>query len=492
MASAEEHALNVLGAIIPNRRDLLEKAMHQLSASHFQERSHSALFAFLQRYSDQTSGAIMPRKFMDDLLRDKVQPGQAILYEELYDSLEAMQVPDAEFIWSVAQLREIAADKATGESLTEAMEILRSGKDLGRGEIVKGHVEARQRILEAFQEIDRDLSMQDAPEGDMRDEANEMLLDYAERKQQREAGTSQGIQFGISALDRKIGGMQPGELVLAAGYSSDGKSTLCAQTAWSAAVEQGKNVVFLTTETLRPQIRRKILARHSTLPQFGIPNGLNTRDLKSGTLSPEDEGKLKDVVRDLTKNPAYGRLYIAQVPRSATVASLDLRLTRIQRRFNIDLVVMDYLALLRTQRRNSKREELSEILVDAKLLAVNFDSGRGVPIMSPWQVSRDARTQAENLGMYTSRALSETAEATNSADLIVSLLAPTDNSDREADVTMQILKNRDGETANGLVVHVDYATSAFSSRSLGLESMGGVSRAGGGSDEYSFEGLISD
>lgn len=488
MATASEHAQVVLSAIIPARRDLLEKALRQLSPAHFPERVQANLFTMLQRYSDYTSGSVMPLKYLDDNLRDRAEPGQLQLYLETYRLFESTHSDDSEFAWSVQQLRELAAEKATGEAITEAMEILRTGKQLGP-ETLRGHQDARTRILESFQEIDRELTIQDAPEGDMREEATDMMADYAERKVARERGTSTGILFGIEELDRKIGGMQPGELVLAAAYSADGKTTLCVQAAWSAAVEQGKNVAFLTTETIRPQVRRKLIARHSRLPQFELPEGLNTRDLKSGTLSEEHEGKLQSVITDLTKNPAYGRLYIAQVPRSATMASIEQRLHRIQRKFNIDIVFMDYLALLRSDRnRVTTREELASLIKDAKLLAVNFDNGRGVPFVSPWQVSRAARESAENLGMYTSASLSETAEATNSADVIVSLLAPTDNTDRRTDITMQVLKNRDGETANGIMVEVDYATSWFRSKGLGFDGFSSVSGGGGG--DFSLDSLL--
>ena len=123
---------------------------------------------------------------------------------------------------------------------------------------------------------------------------------------------------------------------------------------------------------------------------------------------------------------------------------------------------------------------------EAKLLAVNFNNGQGVPFVSPWQVSRDARTKAEQAGMYDSTATSGTAEATNSADLILSLLAPTDNTSRYTDITMQILKNRDGETANGITVEVDYATSTFRSRTVpGLDLRRSADgRASLGSDDY--------
>jgi replicative DNA helicase len=174
---------------------------------------------------------------------------------------------------------------------------------------------------------------------------------------------------------------------------------------------------------------------------------------------------LNEVVTDLTTNPAYGEVYIAQVPRGATIASIEQRMYRVQRHMHIDLVVMDYLALLASDRkRQTNREELAAIMKEAKQVSTTFDGGRGVAFASPWQVTRAAREQAERIGMYTSASLSETAEATNSADGIISLLAPTDNTDRRTEVTMQLLKNRDGETANGLMVAVDYATCHFSSR----------------------------
>lgn len=488
MASPVEHAQAVLSAIIPDRRDLLERAVTFLTPEHFPEPPQANLFKFLLFYSDRTGGAIIPLEYLADNLRERLDAGKALQYEELWQACAETHVTDDKFLWSMEQLREIAAEQATGEALAESMEILKQGKE-ERGVLLRGHSDARQRLLEAFQEIDREVTRQDAPEGNMKDETSDLLADYAEAKARRLAGTTGGIRTGVEELDRKIGGFQNGELILFAGYSSDGKSSFGVQVAWSAAVEQGKNVVFLTTETLRDQIRRKLVSRHSKSPQFNMPDGLNSWDLKSGTLPDELEARYTEVVRDLTKNPAYGNLFIAQVPRAATLASLDQRLHRIQRGFHIDLVVMDYVALLQSdRRRQSNREELEMLMKESKLLAVNFDNGRGVPFITPWQVTREARSKAETDGMYSSAAMSGTAEATNSADIIVALLAPTDNTNRYTDITMQILKNRDGETANGITVEVDYATSTFRSRTvpgLGDFQRGGDGRVSISSDDYS-------
>ena len=477
VATAVEHGLVVLGAIIPERRDLLEDAVRQLTSEHFIDRTQAEMFKWLVRYSEVTSGAVLPRHYLDDVLKGQVRPGQDLLFLEMYDLLAERTVADSDFIWSIRQLRELASERATGVALTEAMQILQSGLTIG-GVDLKGPEDARAQLQAQFQEIERGLLLQEAPEGDVRQEHTEILADYADRKNALLSGTSQGILFGVSELDHFVGGMQPGELVMVAGSSSSGKSSFAVQAAWHASIEQGKNVVFLTTETLRPQIRRKLISRHSKLPQFELSEGINNRDLKMGTLSVELEEKLKQVVSDLTDNPSYGRLYVAQVPRSATLSSMEQRLYRIQRQFNIDLVVMDYLALLTPERgRSSTHEELALILKNAKLLAVTFDNSRGVPFLSPWQINRSGQEAAERLGQYSMRALADTSEAVNSADLIITIVPPEDNSNRYADLGMQILKNRDGETANGLVVEADYATSSFRSKRAGL---GGFTRTPSG------------
>ena len=82
-----------------------------------------------------------------------------------------------------------------------------------------------------------------------------------------------------------------------------------------------------------------MVARHSKLSKFGLEHGLNTRDIKSGTLSETEEIRLKEVVEDLGRNPSHGVLYIWQVPRGATVSMMENQMYRLQRQFNIDLVI---------------------------------------------------------------------------------------------------------------------------------------------------------
>ena len=461
--SADDHGRVILSAIYPDRRDLLDLALRHLEPEHFVDPTLRTLFTLTQRYVE-TTRSLLPRNVLQDVLERKGRDaGTVALSLEVYDAVVAQAASEADFRWSLEQIRELAAERETEKALTESMEILRRGGRDAHGKEIKGHKDARTHLLGQFAQIDRALAMQDAPEGDIRDEADDMLADYAARKQAKVSGKTGGVQFGVPSLDSRIGGLQPGELDLLVGYSSSGKTSLaCGQLSWSAAVEQGLNVVIATTETLRVQVRRKILARHSRLAKFGLAEGLNSRHIKDGSLAPDEEQVLRDVIHDLRDNSAYGRIYIAQVPRGATISTLESRVLRVQRQFPVDLLVVDYLALLRSERRrDSDREELGTIIKSAKQLATTFADGNGVPLVSPWQVNRAAKEQANKAGMYSLSSLAETAEATNSADVIVSLLEPEDNYGRYADLRAQVLKNRDGETFNHIPLVVDYATSAF-------------------------------
>lgn len=462
MTSRYEHSRILLAAIIPNRPDLLERALKDLTPEQIPDRILSNLFGLLERYSEKT-GSIITRAALDDIFTgSKIDAGTIAAMQETYDELAGITPDDAAFLWSLNQLRELAAEHATNEALGEAMEILTRGVPGEKGEVLRGHGAARAHLMTRFADIDRDLSLQDAPEGDMRNEGREILAEYQAQKKLRLEGKAGGIQFGVPALDERVGGLHPGELTLVVGYTSDGKTSLSVQLAWSAVVEQKKNVLFLTTETIRSQVRRRLIARHSCLPQFGAGDGLNSRAIKEGTLNPFQEEIFEACVDDFDSNTDYGRCYIAQVPRAASMPYIESKGLRVARQMNVDLIVMDYLALLKAERkRTTDREELSGILKASKQMSTSFADGAGVPFVSPWQVSRTARAEAEKLGYYTLSALSETAETSNSADTIISLLAPLDNESRCCKIKAQLMKHRDGEKANSIELMVDYATSKF-------------------------------
>jgi replicative DNA helicase len=464
MTDAVDHGKAVLGAILAGRGDLLSAAQRHLTPAHFTDSVQAALFGFCERYADQ-AGGVLPRAALADILRSQA-PGTVLKYEEYYDLLTVAKPSDDQFTWSVQQLRELYADRRTGETVTRSMAILTQGVTEGKREL-RGHADARSYLLSGLADIERELDAASAPEGDMRAEGREIKDDYVRREAQRAAGTA--VSTGIPALDLMLGGgQQRGELNLAAGFVSAGKSKLCAFFA-HAAVTSGRNVVIFTSETLRSQVRFSILARHSRLEQFGLKDGINTRDMKAGTL--KDKNAFAAVLHDWSTNPAYGRCYVAQVPRGATVGTLESRLAALARDWTADLVIVDYLALLRPEvRHRDLRESLVEILQEGKQVATTYQDGLGVPLLSPWQIKRDARDVASKRGYYTLSDLAETAEASNTSDVVLGLLEPDsdDSRGRKVPLKLSVLKNRDGERGGEpLELTADYATSYFAPAGAG-------------------------
>lgn len=463
--TASDHARRVLAAVLPARRDLLEVALRRLQPAHFPDLTLANVFTMLQRYLEVTGGVLTESALSDILGSSGADPGKVLQYIETFRALVLHQVSEPDFLWSVEQLLELSAQRATTEAVMQGMEILTKGAEDEKGNRLFGHEDARAHVIARFAEIEREASAEDAPEGNMRAEGSEMLQNYADRKALHASGKSGGLEFGIHALDRRTAGLQPGELDLLIGYTSSGKTSLGIQLCWNVMVNQGLNVVIATTETLREQVRRKILSRHSKLPKFGLQDGINSADLKNGTLSPEHELVLKDVIADFTHNPDYGQLQIIQVPRGGTIGVVESRTARVNRGWPVHLLFMDYLQLLNAERRRADdRQEQSRTVKDAKGLATTFDKGRGLVLVSPWQVNRAGRDNALKEGGYTLNATSETAESSNTADVAISLLDPADKPSRYVDVRAQILKNRDGETMAPIELRADYATSTFTEK----------------------------
>lgn len=488
MATALEHAETVFSGILPHRKDLLDVAMRRLATEHFEDSKQSTFFRMLSVYADSVN-SVLPRKYLDDMLASKVDEAQYTSYLEMYDFYTENEVNDSDFYFSVDQLRDNAAKKATGEAIVAAMEILQKGKEIKPGLVLRGHADARERLIDTISVIDRDLSSADAPEGFIQDEYESIMGEYEANKAKYASGEVQGIGFGIDQLDSVTGGMQNGDLAIVAASSSHGKSSLAAQSAWYAATQQGKNTTFFATETARAIIRRKIIARHSKLEMFELPDGLNTRNLKEGTLNEKEERVLKAVVHDLTTNTDYGKLHIAQVPRGATVATIEHKINRIARNDGCDYAVIDYAALLSsTERVSEDRNKYVNILRELKLVAPSVAEGVGIPILTPWQISRDGRVRAENTGYYTMNDLSDTSEAEKIADVIVSLFRADEESGRFVEGNVQILKMRDGEKARDILIDIDYGTCTFQSSA----AVGNLSKSSGqGNASWSLDSLYS-
>jgi len=474
VAGSVEHGKVVLSAIVFGGGSLraLDYARTRLTPEHFTDTVQRALFVFLQRYADQSRG-ILPRKTLADVLRDQA-PGRAQQFMEYYDLVAEAEPELHEFKHSVAQLRELAAEQATGDALRQGIEILRSGAYADDEKTwLKGHEDARAHVLAAFAAAESAHGTAESPEGDVRNEGKDIMARYAKAKELRLRNRSPGIAFGIGELDRRLpAGALPGSLSLVLGWTSAGKTSYCVNWAHHAAVMQGRDVVYFTTETLRPQVSAKLIARHSRLPQFGLPQGLNSAAIQAGRLTDTEETAFQQVLADFG-GAGYGKVWLVQCPRRATASTIESRLAAISRSFTPGLVIMDYAQLLapeRAGRESRTSENLAGVVKDLKQVSAAFNGGEGVPIVTPWQVSREGYRSKKATGAYDLLDVAETKEAADTADLVIALIDPAsdDTRGRAVPITASVIKCRDGERNFSAELTADFATSFFDSRNVTL------------------------
>jgi replicative DNA helicase len=447
----------VLSGILPAKPYALEYARERLTLDHFpllpkpQISVDRTIYQIIDAYAERYGEIVRAEVFEDMLSRSGLDPSRILLLRETFNQYCETDVTDSEFRYAVDSLIDTYVTHQTGEAFAVGFDILEKGAVVD-GTTLQGHEAARQYFNRRATEIEENVNVDEAPEGDIREDPNEFLRQYAERKNL----STSGVFTGIQGLDQATGGLQNGELCLLAAYTNQGKTQFVTQWAWHAAIMQGKNVFFGTTETVRDQVWRRLVARHSRQPQFGLPSGLNVSRIKDGTLSHDELQVLGDVLTDL-RDGDYGKLFISQMPSRATLSFLEQRMQRQQKNWNIDLVVFDYLALLTAEvKRGNEREEFNDIFRGIKKMITAFNNGKGVPFVSPWQMSRAAYQDALKTQGYTIGALSDTSESEKTADLVVSLLRdpPTAN-----EAAIQILKARDSATMQPVTVQLDYSNS---------------------------------
>jgi replicative DNA helicase len=224
--------------------------------------------------------------------------------------------------------------------------------------------------------------------------------------------------------------------------TGEGKTTQCVNVAYNAMMA-GKNIVFGTSETSRDQVRRKLICRHSLHSKFHNSQGIPNSKLKMGILSTAEEKLFNDVVDDLSDSTAYGRFKIQMLPRKCTVDYFTGMLAKYEAEFFIHMAIWDELRLGSSRGRRDWREELNDIIRDAKQMAVTHrhkDSSTGVLLLAPYQIPRIKWQEAKSTGRYDKSCLADTAEAERTADLIWSHL----QRDEQMELTCQVLKYRDG------------------------------------------------
>jgi len=178
------------------------------------------------------------------------------------------------------------------------------------------------------------------------------------------------ISSGFRALDRLLGGFRRSDMIVLAARPSLGKTSLALSIARNAAVNQKARVAIFSIEMSRDQLVQRLLSSEA---------GVDSQRLRLGQQSEAEGERLIEATGVLSEAP----IYIDDSP-ALRVTEMKSKARQLNFERGIDLVIIDYLQLIRGDGRESKVQEITEISRSIKELARELN----VPVIAVSQLSR--------------------------------------------------------------------------------------------------------
>jgi replicative DNA helicase len=204
-------------------------------------------------------------------------------------------------------------------------------------------------------------------------------LDMAEAAYKRD-GHVTGVTTGLRDLDRRLGGLQKSDLVILAGRPSMGKTALATNIGFNAAnAEKDKEtgtkhrVAFFSLEMSAEQLAHRVMAEES---------GISSDRIRRGEVKQDEFSKIVEAAQRMSNV----QFFIDDTP-ALTVPALRTRARRLKRQFGLDLIIVDYLQLMRSANprpSENRVQEISEITRGLKAIAKELE----VPVVALSQLSR--------------------------------------------------------------------------------------------------------
>ena len=257
------------------------------------------------------------------------------------------------------------------------------------------------------------------------------------------AGPS-AVPSGFATLDALTGGFRAGSLAIVGARTSAGKSALLADIARHAVLAaEPAHVGFFTLEMSALEImHRQLAAAAQVAPQR----------LRLGRQTEQEEVRIMGAVDALDGAP----MTVFEEP-APTVPEIRARCRRLQATGGLDLVIVDYLQLVRGAgaQRESRAYELAEITRALKELAKDLQ----VPVIAAAQLSRQIDARPSHVPLLSD--LRESGSIEQDADLVVFIHRPRmygddeDGAERagggEEPARLIVAKNRHGPTGSAAV-----------------------------------------
>ena len=187
-----------------------------------------------------------------------------------------------------------------------------------------------------------------------------------------------GVSTGIHELDLKTAGLQPSDLIIVAGRPSMGKTAFALGIGLHAATHTAKRMAIFSLEMSRESLVKRMLCSDGRI---------DSARMRGGFLTEEDWPKLGRAAGRLSEASIY-------IDDTGNVSVMEVRAKcrRLSAEVGLDLVIIDYLQLMRgSPNAQSREQEISEISRGLKSLAKELS----VPVVALSQLNRSVEQRVD-------------------------------------------------------------------------------------------------
>lgn len=251
----------------------------------------------------------------------------------------------------------------------------------------------------------------------------------AERAEHEEG--PQGILTGFRDIDAVLGGMQKSDLIILAARPSVGKSSFAFDIARYAALFEKKKVVIFSLEMSKSQVIDRLISMQSGIPMW---------DTRTGKMTDDMFAKYAEAMGEL----AEGNIVVDDTP-GQHINEIRTKARRQVLEKGVDLIILDYLQLLRGSSKEGRTQEVSEISQGLKNIAREVN----VPVIALSQLSRAVESRTSRRPQLSD--LRDSGSIEQDADVVMFIdREETYNPDttRKGIAEIIIAKHRNGPTGD--------------------------------------------
>ena len=355
----------VIGSILVNN-DIIDEVASIINSLSFYDPAHVRIYEVIENLNAKgmIANPITLKNFFEkDNMLNEVGGTEYLVKLTRFSGSTKQAIDYAKVIQEMFLRRELVliSDQLSNETLNMNSDNHNADKIIENTEKSLFDLAERGSFLQSFKKFNKAL---------------DQTIEMATQAMQNDQGIV-GVPTGLNDLDLKLGGLHKSDLIILAGRPSMGKTALATNIAYNAAQnilkrQEKSSVAFFSLEMSSEQLSTRILSEQARI---------KSDDIRRGKVTEEEINRYIETSRNIYNLP----LYIDETP-AITIASLSNRARRIKRLFGLDLIVVDYIQLMRSNsnRNDNRVQEISEITQGLKALAKELS----VPVLALSQLSR--------------------------------------------------------------------------------------------------------